>query len=44
VLVNNAGFSLLGAVEEASADEVRRLYETAAWRTLAASTDFPAGE
>ena len=28
VLVNNAGFGLLGAVEEASADEVRRLYET----------------
>jgi len=28
VLVNNAGFGLLGAVEEATADEVRRLYET----------------
>lgn len=28
VLVNNAGYGLLGAVEEASADEVRRLYET----------------
>ena len=28
VLVNNAGFGLLGAVEEASADDVRRLYET----------------
>lgn len=28
VLVNNAGFGLLGAVEEASADEVRRMYET----------------
>jgi len=28
VLVNNAGFGLLGAVEESSADEVRRLYET----------------
>ena len=28
VLVNNAGFGLLGAVEEAGADEVRRLYET----------------
>jgi NAD(P)-dependent dehydrogenase (short-subunit alcohol dehydrogenase family) len=28
VLVNNAGFGVLGAVEEASADEVRRLYET----------------
>ncbi|MEP6503508.1 MAG: oxidoreductase [Betaproteobacteria bacterium] len=28
VLVNNAGYGLLGAVEEASADEVRKLYET----------------
>jgi NAD(P)-dependent dehydrogenase (short-subunit alcohol dehydrogenase family) len=28
VLVNNAGFGLLGAVEEATADEVHRLYET----------------
>jgi NAD(P)-dependent dehydrogenase (short-subunit alcohol dehydrogenase family) len=28
VLVNNAGFGLLGAVEEATGDEVRRLYET----------------
>jgi NAD(P)-dependent dehydrogenase (short-subunit alcohol dehydrogenase family) len=28
VLVNNAGFGLLGAVEEATADEVRKLYET----------------
>ncbi|MGM9482282.1 oxidoreductase [Roseateles sp. NT4] len=28
VLVNNAGYGLLGAVEEASADEVRRLYDT----------------
>jgi NAD(P)-dependent dehydrogenase (short-subunit alcohol dehydrogenase family) len=28
ILVNNAGYGLLGAVEEASADEVRRLYET----------------
>lgn len=28
VLVNNAGFGVLGAVEEASADEVRRVYET----------------
>ncbi len=27
-LVNNAGYGLLGAVEEATADEVRRLYET----------------
>jgi NAD(P)-dependent dehydrogenase (short-subunit alcohol dehydrogenase family) len=28
ILVNNAGYGLLGAVEEASADEVRRLYDT----------------
>jgi len=28
VLVNNAGFGLLGAVEEATADEVRKLYDT----------------
>jgi len=28
VLVNNAGYGILGAVEEASADEVRRNYET----------------
>jgi NAD(P)-dependent dehydrogenase (short-subunit alcohol dehydrogenase family) len=28
VLVNNAGYGLLGAVEEATGDEVRRLYET----------------
>jgi NAD(P)-dependent dehydrogenase (short-subunit alcohol dehydrogenase family) len=28
VLVNNAGFGLLGAIEEASSAEVRRLYET----------------
>jgi NAD(P)-dependent dehydrogenase (short-subunit alcohol dehydrogenase family) len=28
VLVNNAGYGLLGAVEESSADEVRALYET----------------
>jgi NAD(P)-dependent dehydrogenase (short-subunit alcohol dehydrogenase family) len=28
VLVNNAGYGLIGAVEEASADEVRRIYET----------------
>lgn len=28
VLVNNAGFGLLGAVEEASGDEIKRLYET----------------
>ncbi|MHC8377012.1 SDR family NAD(P)-dependent oxidoreductase [Pseudomonas sp. MDT1-16] len=28
VLVNNAGFGVLGAVEETIADEVRRVYET----------------
>ena len=28
VLVNNAGYGLLGAVEEATADEVRKLYDT----------------
>jgi NAD(P)-dependent dehydrogenase (short-subunit alcohol dehydrogenase family) len=28
VLVNNAGYGLLGAVEESNADEVRSLYET----------------
>ena len=28
ILLNNAGFGLLGAVEEASADEVERLYRT----------------
>lgn len=28
VLVNNAGYGLLGAVEEATADEVLRLYDT----------------
>ena len=28
VLVNNAGYGILGAVEETSADEVRRIYET----------------
>lgn len=28
ILVNNAGYGLMGAVEEASAEEVRRVYET----------------
>lgn len=28
LLVNNAGYGLLGAVEESSSDEVRRIYET----------------
>ncbi len=28
VLVNNAGYGLVGAIEESSADDVRRIYET----------------
>jgi NAD(P)-dependent dehydrogenase (short-subunit alcohol dehydrogenase family) len=28
VLINNAGFGIMGAVEESSADEVRRVYDT----------------
>lgn len=35
VLVNNAGFGLLGAVEEASADDVERLYRTNVFGLLA---------
>jgi NAD(P)-dependent dehydrogenase (short-subunit alcohol dehydrogenase family) len=35
VLVNNAGYGLLGAVEEASLDEVRRQYETNVFGLLA---------
>jgi NAD(P)-dependent dehydrogenase (short-subunit alcohol dehydrogenase family) len=34
VLVNNAGYGLLSAVEETSADEVRRNYETNVFGTL----------
>lgn len=37
VLVNNAGFGLLGAVEEASAEEVERLYRTNVFGLLAVS-------
>jgi NAD(P)-dependent dehydrogenase (short-subunit alcohol dehydrogenase family) len=35
VLLNNAGFGLLGAVEEASAEEVERLYRTNVFGLLA---------
>lgn len=35
VLVNNAGYGLLGAVEEATADEVERLYRTNVFGLLA---------
>jgi NAD(P)-dependent dehydrogenase (short-subunit alcohol dehydrogenase family) len=35
VLVNNAGYGLLGAVEETSDDEVRRLYDTNVFGLLA---------
>ena len=35
VLVNNAGFGLIGAVEETSAADVRRLYETNVFGLLA---------
>lgn len=35
VLVNNAGFGLIGAVEESSAEDVRRLYETNVFGLLA---------
>jgi NADP-dependent 3-hydroxy acid dehydrogenase YdfG len=34
VVVNNAGYSLVGTVEEANADEVRALYETNIFGTL----------
>lgn len=37
VLVNNAGFGLVGAVEEATGAEVRRLYETNVFGLLAVS-------
>ncbi|MGK3965536.1 oxidoreductase [Sorangium sp. So ce118] len=35
VLVNNAGYGILGAVEETSGDEVRRVYETNVFGLLA---------
>jgi NADP-dependent 3-hydroxy acid dehydrogenase YdfG len=35
VVVNNAGYSLVGTIEEASADDVRALYETNIFGTLA---------
>ncbi|AKF03631.1 oxidoreductase [Sandaracinus amylolyticus] len=35
VLVNNAGFGVIGAVEETSADDVRRVYETNVFGLLA---------
>ncbi|WP_334269987.1 SDR family NAD(P)-dependent oxidoreductase [Edaphobacter sp. HDX4] len=35
VVVNNAGYPLIGTIEEASADDVRALYETNIFGTLA---------
>ena len=35
VIVNNAGYPLIGTIEEASADEVRALYDTNIFGTLA---------
>jgi NADP-dependent 3-hydroxy acid dehydrogenase YdfG len=35
IVLNNAGYSLVGTIEEASADEVRALYETNIFGTLA---------
>ena len=35
ILINNAGYGLLGAVEEASAEEVQRLFATNVFGTLA---------
>jgi NADP-dependent 3-hydroxy acid dehydrogenase YdfG len=35
VVLNNAGYSLVGSIEEASADDVRALYETNIFGTLA---------
>ncbi len=35
VVLNNAGYSLVGTIEEASADDVRALYETNIFGTLA---------
>ena len=35
IILNNAGYSLVGMIEEASADDVRALYETNIFGTLA---------
>ncbi len=35
IVLNNAGYSLVGTIEEASADDVRALYETNIFGTLA---------
>jgi NADP-dependent 3-hydroxy acid dehydrogenase YdfG len=35
IVLNNAGYSLIGTIEEASADDVRALYETNIFGTLA---------
>lgn len=35
IVLNNAGYSLVGAIEEASAEEVRALYETNIFGSLA---------
>jgi NADP-dependent 3-hydroxy acid dehydrogenase YdfG len=35
IILNNAGYSLVGTIEEASADDVRALYETNIFGTLA---------
>src|SRR6202020_1644183 len=35
IVLNNAGYSLVGMIEEASADDVRALYETNIFGTLA---------
>jgi NADP-dependent 3-hydroxy acid dehydrogenase YdfG len=34
IILNNAGYSLVGTIEEASADEVRALYDTNIFGTL----------
>jgi len=40
VVFNNAGFGLLGAVEEITAEEVRKLYETNVFGTLNVTRSF----